>query len=81
MFNGVRLIVGPEVEIVPPGIAINRLPRGKTGIPVEPVGGEQIQVLALLVIVVEGLGLHMPDQQTGGRLAAVVVMGFPVAVL
>ena len=67
-----RLVVGPEVEIVQAAVSIGRRTLRIPGVGKTPVGAQEVDQLVLLVGVVAG-GAHVPDQDTvAGHVAAVV---------
>jgi hypothetical protein len=66
---------------VAPGIGSALVAQRKTSIAIKPVSAEQIDVFFLFAIVIADIGTHVPNQQTGSRLAAIVVLGLAVAIL
>ena len=71
----VILLVRPEIEVVPSGIAVGILPKGISRVLVESVRALQIHPLVPLVSVVLGPSVHVPDQEPAFRNVPIVERG------
>ena len=73
MVGRIGRIVGPEVQIVSTAHSVGDPAARVSGIPIQPVGADQIHLLGLFVVVVAtGDRTHVPHQQTLPRQMAIV---------